>query len=69
MTTVGERLRKLREARGWSQAEVARRAGITQPSVSAYERGRGLPFEMALRLCRVFEIEAEQLTRTERKRA
>lgn len=36
---IGERVRELREARGWSQDELAAKAGIAQTTVSRIERG------------------------------
>jgi transcriptional regulator with XRE-family HTH domain len=39
----GAFLRKVRETRGLTQAEVARMAGIAQPNLSAYERDRRMP--------------------------
>jgi transcriptional regulator with XRE-family HTH domain len=36
----GAQLRKLRERRGWTQAELARRARIRAQAISAYETGR-----------------------------
>lgn len=41
--TAGEILRKKRGERGMSQRALAERAGIPQPNVSAYERGRRVP--------------------------
>lgn len=35
----GEKLRSLREAKGWSQAELARRSGVRQANISRYEQG------------------------------
>lgn len=40
---VGSRLRASREAAGISQAELARRSGVHQPTISAIERGRRTP--------------------------
>lgn len=37
--TVGERVRQVRQERGWTQAELAKRAKIAQSSVSELERG------------------------------
>lgn len=43
-TSLGSRLRSLREERGWSQRELARRVdGLHQPDLSAYETGRVAP--------------------------
>lgn len=39
----GPRLRTLREERGLTQAELARRIRATVPQVSRYERGQTLP--------------------------
>jgi transcriptional regulator with XRE-family HTH domain len=39
----GPRLRTLREERGLTQAELARRIHATVPQVSGYERGQALP--------------------------
>jgi transcriptional regulator with XRE-family HTH domain len=36
---VGKRIRELREIRGWSQAELARRVGTHRPIVGRVERG------------------------------
>ena len=37
--TVGERLRRLRESTGLSQAELGRALGVSGPTISRYERG------------------------------
>jgi transcriptional regulator with XRE-family HTH domain len=39
--SVGERLRRARLAKGWTQAELAQAAGVSQAYVSELERGRG----------------------------
>jgi len=39
----GELLRHVRRRRGLTQAELARRAGTSQPVISAYEHGRRDP--------------------------
>ncbi|HEV3451200.1 MAG TPA: helix-turn-helix transcriptional regulator [Acidimicrobiia bacterium] len=41
--SAGELVRSVRRRRGLTQAELARRAGTSQPVVSAYERGRRDP--------------------------
>lgn len=37
MQAFGEKVKHLREARGWSQAELARLAGVTKSAISTYE--------------------------------
>lgn len=46
---LGLRLRRLREARGLSQREVARRAGVTNATVSLVEQARVSPSVASLR--------------------
>jgi transcriptional regulator with XRE-family HTH domain len=38
--TPGEALRELRELHGWSQVELAKRSGVDQTTISAFESGR-----------------------------
>ena len=40
MTPITVRLKELREARGWSQRELARRADITHATVNRIENGK-----------------------------
>lgn len=42
-------IRQVRQRRGLTQAELARRAGTSQPVVSAYEHGRRDPTSATLR--------------------
>lgn len=37
MTPIVLRVRELREKRGWSQSELARRSGVTQQTISRIE--------------------------------
>lgn len=36
---MGEKIKELRKARGWSQTELGQRLGIQKSAVSKYERG------------------------------
>jgi transcriptional regulator with XRE-family HTH domain len=40
---VGRLIGILRERRGWTQAELASRVGVTQPTLSRIERGQAVP--------------------------
>lgn len=54
---LGERVRELREERGWSQKELASRTGMTQPSVARFEAGGTTPTLAVLdRMARAFEM-------------
>jgi len=39
MKTFGQRLKERREARGWSQGELAERAGVPYETINRVERG------------------------------
>tara|TARA_R110000787_G_scaffold271309_1_gene378460 strand:+ start:1284 stop:1463 length:180 start_codon:yes stop_codon:yes gene_type:complete len=55
-------LRKLREAQGWSQEELADRAGLHRTYVSAVERGvRNLTLSVLERLARALEVSLAEL--------
>lgn len=56
------RLREHRLRRGWSQAELARRAGLSRAGVSAAETGRLVPSTVAaLALARALGVRVEEL--------
>ena len=52
--SIGARLARLRQMRGWSQVHLARRAGLTAQGISQIESGRrngwGIELETAYRL-------------------
>ncbi|HUC24140.1 MAG TPA: helix-turn-helix domain-containing protein [Streptosporangiaceae bacterium] len=55
--TAGLWLKTQRELRGWSGSDLARRLGINQVRVSAYERGQyEVPTEVAENLATVFDL-------------
>jgi transcriptional regulator with XRE-family HTH domain len=39
MQTIGDRIKMLREARGWTQEQLGQILGVTRASVSQWERG------------------------------
>lgn len=58
----GARLARLRRERNITQDELARRVGLAQPNISAYEGGRFVPSgPLIIRLARILEVSADQL--------
>lgn len=59
---TAEKIKKLREARGWSQAELARRVGVTRNGVNSWEQGLSMPSPACLvELARVFSVSTDYL--------
>ena len=55
-------LQAAREARGWSKAELARRAGMHPATVGSIENGRLVPYPVQIeKLASALEISAESL--------
>lgn len=60
--SLGARIRLEREQRGWTQVNLAEEAGITQASVSWYERGIQKPEQGTLRrLSEALDVPVETL--------
>lgn len=56
------RLRELREARGWSQGELAERLEVSRQTVNALETGKYDPsLPLAFKLARMFGQSIEQI--------
>ena len=56
-TRVTNSLRAIRERAGLTQAEVARRVGVTRQTLIAIEQGKYSPtLELAFQLCRVYGV-------------
>lgn len=59
---TGEIIRRLRENRGWTQAELARRAGTTRVSVNKWEDGtRGLTLHSAVQVADALGVSLDVL--------
>jgi putative transcriptional regulator len=60
--TLSNRLREARAQRGWTQAELAERVGVTRKTVNTVENGVFVPSTvLALKLARVLETTVEAL--------
>jgi putative transcriptional regulator len=56
-TRIVNRIREMREATGLTQAELARRIGVTRQTLIAIEQGRYSPtLELAFQLAREFGV-------------
>lgn len=56
------RITELRQARGWSQSDLAQRLDVSRQTVNALERGRYDPsLPLAFRLAGLFALPIEQI--------
>ena len=59
---MNNRLRVLRAERGWSQAELGGRLGVSRQAVNAIETGKHDPsLPLAFRLARLFDMRIEEI--------
>lgn len=67
---TSERIKALREARGWTQAELARRLNITRNGVNSWEQGLSMPSPACLvDLAKLFSVSTDYLLGVERLKA
>ena len=60
--TLGNRLREAREAKGWTQAELAERIGVSRKTVNTVENGVFVPSTVvALKLAGALGCPVERL--------
>ncbi len=59
---MNNRLRELRDARGWSQGELAERLDVSRQTVNALETGKYDPsLPLAFRIARLFGMSIEDV--------
>lgn len=64
---IPERIKDLRQARGWTQAELARRMGITRNGINSWKQGLSMPSPGPLvELSRIFLVSTDYLLGVER---
>ena len=64
---TAELIKALREARGWTQAELARRMSITRNGVNSWVQGLSMPSPTCLvDLAKVFSVSTDYLLGVER---
>ena len=61
---MNNRLRELRDTRGWSQAALAERLEVSRQTINALETGKYDPsLPLAFRIARAFGVGVEQVFR------
>ena len=59
---MDNRLRELREAKGWSQGELAERLEVSRQTINALETGKYDPsLPLAFRIARLYESRIEEI--------
>lgn len=67
MITVRNRVKELREAKDWTQQELADQVGVSRQSINSIERNRYVPsLELALMFARVFGISTDEIFKLDR---
>lgn len=59
---MNNRLRQLRTARGWTQAELGEALAVSRQAVNALETGKHQPsLDLAFRIAATFELAVEEI--------
>ena len=67
-TKIGGLIRRLRQERGLTQRQLAERMGISDKTVSKWERGMGCPdLSLLPELSDIFRVDLDQLLTPERR--
>jgi putative transcriptional regulator len=60
--SIHNRIKELRNAREWTQEQLAKAVGVSRQSINSIERGRYVPsLELALTFARVFDCSTDQI--------
>ena len=64
---TADRIKALRESRGWTQAELARRMNMTTNGINSWEQGFSMPSPPSLvELARLFSVSTDYLLGVEK---
>ena len=64
---ISERIKEMRKARRWTQAELARKLGLTRNAVNSWEQGLSTPSPACLvELAKLFSVSTDYLLGIER---
>ncbi len=69
MSPLGLRIKELRTAKGWSQRELSRQAGVRQATVSHLESGNVQTVDLSVleRIAKALKVDAGYLIERKRK--
>ncbi len=60
--TVGQRIKRLRQERGWSQVQLGRRLNVHQKQISGYERDIHVPStDLLIQIAKEFNVSLDYL--------
>ncbi len=63
---IRNRVKEFRDARGWTQQELAEAVGVSRQSINSIERNRYVPsLELALLFARAFEVTTDDIFKLE----
>jgi len=69
MSTIRNRVKELRDERGWTQQQLAEATGVSRQSINSIERERYVPsLELALTFARVFRLPTDEIFSLEKKK-
>lgn len=64
---TADRIKALRESRGWTQADLARRMNMTRNGINSWEQGLSMPSPQSLvDLARLFSVSTDYLLGVEK---
>ena len=60
--SIRNRVKELRDARGWTQQQLADAVGVSRQSINSIERNRYVPsLDLALKFARVFAVSTDEI--------
>lgn len=60
--TLGQRIKRLRQEKGWSQVQLAKKLNVHQKQISGYERAVHVPStEILIRIAELFNVSLDYL--------
>ncbi len=66
--SLGERIRQLRQQRGWSQTQQSKKLHVHQKQISGYERSIHAPsVELLIRMAELFNVSLDYIAFDERE--